>query len=260
MRAVGHTGTLDPFATGLLILVFGAATRLSRWAERHRKTYAATIRLGITTETDDSTGAVIEAREPKEWPAGDVVREALAALTGRHAQRPPAYSAKRLGGVRSHRLARRGADVAPAPVEVEVFGLELVGYEPPLVRIRAEVGPGTYIRALGRDLGERLGTGAHVSSLRREGIGPWSVSDAHRLGVLTGAEPLLPTRELVGDLAEVELDPAEVEAVSHGRDVQRDGPTSGEAALLHEGKLVAVARAIPAGWHPAVVLMGSAAS
>jgi len=253
-RAVGHTGTLDPFATGLLVLVFGAATRLARWAGRHRKTYTAAIRLGVTTETDDRAGAVLEERVPGEWPSLDEVRRCLTQLTGRYQQRPPAYSAKRLGGVRSHRLARRGSDLTPGPVAVEVLSLELVGYQPPVVTICAEVGPGTYIRSLGRDLGELLATGAHVTSLRRDRVGPWDLSQAHPFETLTGAETLLPPRALVIELPGVELAPEEIKAVGHGRDVVRPGPTAGEAALLDGERLIAVGRAVASGWHPAVVL------
>jgi tRNA pseudouridine55 synthase len=254
LKAVGHTGTLDPFATGLLILVFGSATRLARWAERHRKTYRAVIRLGVTTSTDDRTGEVLVERSPAEWPARSAIAAALQRLTGSQRQRPPAFSAKRVGGVRSHRLARRGGTPAPAPVEVSVYRLTVLEYQPPLVTLEAEVGPGTYIRALGRDLGELLGTGAHVTELRRERIGPWRVESAHPLAELTGGETLLPARELVGELPGIELAPDEVTLVGHGRDVIRPEPTAGEAALLEGGRLVAVAQAVPAGWHPAVVL------
>jgi tRNA pseudouridine55 synthase len=185
-RAVGHTGTLDPFATGLLVLVLGAATRLARWAERRRKVYRATVRLGQTTTTDDLTGALVSERTPGEWPSLEAVGKALAALTGLQQQRPPAYSAKLIGGVRSYRLARRGgggrgAAVEPAPVAVTVHRLVLVEYRPPLVTLRAEVSPGTYLRAVGRDLGEALGTGAHLTELRREQVGSWRVDEAHPL-------------------------------------------------------------------------------
>ena len=254
LRAVGHTGTLDPFATGLLILVFGSATRLARWAERHRKSYRAVIRLGVSTSTDDRTGEVLVERNPAKWPMPGAIDAALQILTGPQLQRPPAFSAKRVSGVRSHRLARRGGSPAPAPVEVMVHRLAVLEYQPPLVTLEAEVGPGTYIRALGRDLGELLGTGAHVTELRRERIGPWRVEGAHPLVALTGRETLLPARELVGELPGIELAPDEVTLVGHGRDVARPEPTAGEAALLDGGRLVAVAQAVPAGWHPAVVL------
>lgn len=252
--AVGHTGTLDPFATGLLVLVFGGATRLARWAERHRKTYRADVRLGSVTDTDDRTGAVLEDKPPAVWPSPELITEVVAGFVGEQSQRPPAYSAKRVGGERSHRLARRGENPEPGPAQVTVFSLDLLEYRPPLISLRVEVSAGTYIRALARDLGERLGTGAHLAELRRESIGPWRVSNATPLVELTGAEPLLPARALVGDLQPVLLAPEELAAVGHGRDVPREGPTQGEAALLDGERLVAVARAVPLGWHPMVVL------
>jgi tRNA pseudouridine55 synthase len=253
-RAVGHTGTLDPFATGLLILVFGGATRLARWAERHPKTYRADVRLGIVSATDDRTGVVLSDRVPDSWPTRGEIDGAVAGLQGVQSQRPPAYSAKRIEGERSHRMARRGENPQPEPVEVTVFSLELLEYAPPMLSFRAVVSPGTYIRALGRDLGERLGMGAHLTALRREQIGPWRVEQAMPLAGLTGAEPLLPARALVGELHRVALTPEELIAVGHGRTVSREGPTEGEAALLDGERLVAVARAVPAGWHPVVVL------
>ena len=253
-RAVGHTGTLDPFATGLLILVFGGATRLARWAERHRKTYRADLRLGVTTDSDDRTGAVVSEQNLRVWPTRPEVDAALASLAGTQWQRPPAFSAKRIEGERSHRLARRGGNPQPAPVAVTVFSIELLEYAAPMLSFRAEVSPGTYIRALGRDLGERLGPGAHLTGLRRERIGPWDLTHAAPLADLTGLEPLLPARALVADLAQVELSPEEVIAVGHGRRVSRDGSTDGEAALVDGERLVAVARAVPGGWHPVVVL------
>ena len=253
-RAVGHTGTLDPFATGLLVLVFERATRLAQWAERQRKSYRAALQLGITTSTDDRTGAVLLERQPVEWPSRSAVLAALERLAGVQLQRPPAFSAKRVSGQRSHRLARRGADVVLPAAEVVVHELELIDYEPPRLVLRALVGPGTYLRALARDLGEQLGTGAHLTALRRERIGSWTVEQAHPLAALSGQEDWLPPLELVGDLPSVELAPEEVALVAHGRDVVRPGLTEGEAALVDQGELVAVARAVPGGWHPAVVL------
>jgi len=257
-RAVGHTGTLDPFATGLLILVFGAATRLARYAERHRKTYRAVIRLGMRTTTDDRTGEVVSETTPPVWPAPDAVREAMDGFHGSISQRPPTYSARRIGGERSYRLARRGTPAEAAPTSVTVHRLELLDYQPPLLSIRVEVSAGTYVRSLGRDLGERLGTGAHLVELRREAIGPWRVEQASRLDALTGEEQLLNPRALVGDLPGVMLEPEELSAVLHGRDIARPGVLEGEAALLEGERLVAVARAVPGAWHPAIVLANGA--
>lgn len=254
VKAVGHAGTLDPFATGLLVILAGPATRLARFVERERKTYLAEARLGVRTATDDPTGDVIPGDPPSEWPAREQVAGELARLVGPQRQVPPAYSAKKVGGERSYRLARRGAAVALEPVAITVFDADLVEYRPPLVRFRCTVSPGTYIRALARDLGEALGTGAHLAALRRERIGPFGVEDAVPLDRVTGAERLIPAERLVAGLPSVPLAEAEVGAVAHGRDVKREGETSGEAALLADGRLVAIGQAVPGGWHPAVVL------
>ena len=256
IRAVGHAGTLDPFATGLLVLVLGAATRLARFVEAEPKTYLATAKLGVRTATDDATGEVVERAEPPAWPTVAGVEQALERLAGTQLQRPPAYSAKLVGGQRSYRLARKGADVALEPVEVTVHRIGLTEYRPPLVSFRATVSSGTYVRALGPDLGTALGTGAHLTALRREAIGGFHVAQAIPLDRLE-AGTVIPPETLVARLAQVELRDDETVAVSHGRAVLRDGTTAGEAALLAGGKLVAVARAVPGGWHPSVVLPGA---
>ena len=253
-RAVGHTGTLDPFATGLLILVFGGATRLSRWAERHRKSYRVAIRLGRTTTTDDRTGETVAGCEPAEWPGAERIEAALAGLLGEQLQRPPAYSARKVEGERSYRLARQGRAPVPVSTPVTVHQLRLVSWEPPLVTVDAEVSAGTYIRALARDLGERLGIGGHADSLRRTRVGPWRVEDAHPLDSLSGSVALLPPLALLAGLPEVVLREGELGLVQVGRDLIREEPTEGDAALVDAGRLVAVGRAVPHGWHPAVVL------
>jgi tRNA pseudouridine55 synthase len=256
IRAVGHAGTLDPFATGLLVLVLGPATRLARFVEGEPKTYLATARLGVRTATDDPTGEVVARVEPAAWPSQDAVEQALERLAGTQQQRPPAYSAKLVGGQRSYRLARKGADVALEPVEVTVHRIGLTDYQPPLVSFRATVSSGTYVRALGRDLGTALGTGAHLTALRREAIGAFQVTQAVTLDGLE-AGTLIPPESRVAGLAPGEHRDDETAAVSHGRAVLREGSTAGEAALLAGGRLVAVARAVPGGWHPSVVLPGA---
>jgi tRNA pseudouridine55 synthase len=208
----------------------------------------------MTTATDDRTGEVLSETTPPAWPGIESVREALAHFRGELSQRPPAYSARRIGGERSYRLARRGAPAVGAPATVTVYAIELLAYQPPLVTIRVEVSAGTYVRSLGRDLGERLGIGAHLVELRREWIGPWPVERATPLDELTGKEPLLAPRALVDDLPTVSLGPEEIRAVMHGRDIVRPGILEGEAAMLEGDRLVAVARAIAGAWHPAIVL------
>lgn len=257
-KAVGHTGTLDPFATGLLVLVLGSATRLARWGARRPKTYRAVARLGQSTTTDDLTGPVVEERRPALWPDIDTVEETMRRFLGEIEQRPPDFSAKRVGGVRSYHAARTTGAVPPlVPVPVTVYRIELLEWAPPLLTFRAEVGAGTYLRALARDLGESLALGAHLVELRRERVGPWLVEEAHRLDDLTGSEPLTPPEILVGDLARIDLTEAEARAVSHGRDIDRAGEAAldaTEAGLYVEGRLVAIGERRGGAWHPTVVL------
>ena len=138
-RAVGHAGTLDPFATGLLVVLVGRATRLARFVERQAKGYLAEAVLGVTTDTDDLTGAVQEREEPVAWPSLDEVREVLVGLSGTYLQRPPAYSARRVAGRRGYELARAGQEVALPATPVTVYGIEFV--RPPQTTVPTLLGP-----------------------------------------------------------------------------------------------------------------------
>lgn len=269
-RAVGHTGTLDPFATGLLIVLVGRATRLARFVERQPKTYLATARLGLRTETDDLTGRPLGLAMPVD-PVSEVdVREALAGFLGTHPQRPPSYSAKHVAGERSHRRARRGELVELPDVRVTVHRIELVRYQPPELTFRVWVSAGTYIRALARDLGDQLGVGAHLTALRREAIGSLRVGDAVPLDRLTPAA-LVPPQRVLESLPVIELDDAARTAITHGRAVRDSGEGrkrgrgaetewaagqwgSGAVALMSGGELVAIARPEDGWLHPTVVL------
>jgi tRNA pseudouridine55 synthase len=252
-RAVGHTGTLDPFATGLLVALVGRATRLARFVEAQPKQYLATARLGVATETDDPTGAALGPVVEIAHISETSVRGALAAFVGPQTQRPPRYSAKHVDGERSYRLARRGRGVDPAEVAVTVHDAELVRFAPPDVTFRVTVSPGTYVRAIARDLGQRLGVGAHLIALRREAIGGLRVADAVTVERLT-PDALLPVRAVLRHLPAIELDEPSRVAVSHGRPVPAaDGP-EGHVALLHAGEVVAVAQGGDGWLRPAVVL------
>lgn len=254
-RAVGHTGTLDPFATGLLVALVGRATRLARFVESQAKTYVAEARLGFATDTDDATGTPLGEPVPVRISEADV-RAALEGFRGPQSQRPPAFSAKHVAGERSYRLARRGTAVElPAvPVDVtEVEFLELVGDR---VRFRVTVSAGTYVRALARDLGERLGCGAHLVALRRERIGRLHVADAVPLDALGPETPLLPAQAVLPELPMRALDAVEAEAVRHGRAIT--GATeSGTIGLLLDGALLAIGEAADGLIQPRVVLEGA---
>ncbi len=191
----GHAGSLDPFATGLLPVCVGRATRLVRFVSSGAKQYTARVRFGQATDTDDPTGKPVGP--PAACPDASAIRRALPGFLGAIEQRPPQFSAKHVGGQRAYRLARAGEPVELAPVRVRVDELHLLSYDGEIAEIACQVGPGTYIRALARDLGERLGGAAHLVGLRRTGVGPFRVSDAVRL------EDLLDR----GDVLERLLDP-----------------------------------------------------
>lgn len=257
IRAAGHTGTLDPFATGLLVVLVGRATRLARFVEAQPKTYVATGRLGIRTTTDDLTGEVIGSESAGLLPDA-LVRDTLAGFLGTQAQRPPQFSAKRVGGERSYRKARRGEAVELTDVNITVHAITLLAYRPPEFDFRVMVSPGTYVRAIARDLGDRLGVGAHLTSLRREAIGSLRVEDSVPLDQLNPAS-VISARSVLGDLPTVELDQAARSAVVHGRAVAESGEAGKRVsgaivALLGAGELVAIARAEDGWLRPTVVL------
>jgi tRNA pseudouridine55 synthase len=178
LRRVGHTGTLDPPATGLLVLVLGRATRLARYLPDSPKRYVGTIRIGVATSTDDLTGEVVRRHEAPPPGAADVVA-AAAVFIGAIRQRPPRVSARKVAGARLYRLARRGIEVEAPPSDVVVRRFEITPTEDPHVyAFEADVSSGTYIRSLARDLGDRLGCGGALATLRRVAIGPLSVGDA----------------------------------------------------------------------------------
>ena len=170
-RRVGHTGTLDPFASGLLLLCLGPATRLAEYLLGLDKEYLATARLGVTTDTLDREGDAVETASGWETLSSDEVRAALDELTGSISQTPPAFSAKKVKGEAAHRLARRGEAPELEPVTVTIHELELLDLDLPRVRFRVRCSSGTYVRAIARDVGEALGVGAHLTELRRTGIG-----------------------------------------------------------------------------------------
>jgi len=272
-RAVGHTGTLDPFATGLLVILLGKATRLARFVEQQAKTYLATARLGVRTTTDDLTGEVMAGeagRREGGRPDRATVERILGSFLGPQRQRPPAFSAKRVDGERSYARARRGETVEPVEVEIVVHAMELVGYDYPDLQFRTTVSAGTYVRALGRDLGERLGTGAHLISLRREAIGELRVEEAVPLDRI-GPEALLPPLAVLGHLARLEVTESEAKALGFGRAVRREGGMAGPeargfppsrppalppevAAVAPGDRLVAVGRMRDDAFQPDVVL------
>lgn len=252
-RAVGHAGTLDPFATGLLILVIGPATRMARLVERYPKCYRAEAVIGVTTDTDDAEGEVTGGVTPETWPDRRALEAVLEQFRGARPQRPPAFSARRVDGRRAYQLARSGQPVELPETAVTVYRLEATDWSPPILTFEADVSAGTYIRALGRDIGERLGLGGHLRSLRRTAIGPHRVEQATPLAALGPELVPLPPASLVPDLPRLQLTAEERRDVGHGRSVFRE-PAVGEVGLMWEGRLVAVGEGQGDRWHPRLVL------
>jgi tRNA pseudouridine55 synthase len=241
----GHTGTLDPLATGVLVLCLGAATRLTEYVQDMHKTYRAGVRLGARSDTDDADGTV-EPVVVAAPPGRAAVEEALRAFVGEIEQVPPAYSAAKVSGRRAYDLARRGRAVALEARRVRVYGIDILAYDYPRLEIEVRCGKGTYIRSLARDLGERLGCGGYVETLRRTRVGPFAAEEAVPLDADAEAARarLLPVSAAVSELPRVTLDEADVIRLRQGQGVPAIGrPDAGEVAVFDaRGGLVAVAR------------------
>ena len=247
-RKVGHSGTLDPMATGLLILGVGRATRLLRYLGDLPKSYVGTGRLGEETDTLDAEGTVVRSA-PCEVTRAEVAR-ACAALIGRSMQTPPAYSAVKVGGRKLYEAARSG-DVLDAPARpIRVDAFELSGFDGRDMQVRITCSGGTYVRVLVADVGRALGCGAHLLRLRRTAIGPFRVADARPPGE---AEPL-PIERAVGHLPSVRLEPEEARAASHGRVLGPAGIQGPYAVFAPDGTLTGIYRDAGASARPEVVL------
>ena len=230
-RRIGHSGTLDPDATGVLLVGLGRVTRLLRFLTDLPKTYEGEVAFGVETSTLDAAGEVT-ARHDMTVSAADVVG-AAAQFVGRIKQVPPMVSAVKVGGKRLHELARQGIEVERAPREVEVYRLDVAPTDDPLVyRIEVECSSGTYIRTLAADLGAALGGGAHLRALRRTAIGSFTVDEANWLESLSVLSPA----EALRDYPSMTVDPADI---ANGKviDLSLKGPT---AMLDGEGSLLAV--------------------
>ena len=178
LRRIGHTGTLDPFASGLLVLLVGSATRLSEYLSALPKKYEARARLGICTDTHDADGTTVHVHDSGVEPTQEQIEAELTTFEGCGQQVPPQFSAKKVGGERMYKRARRGDIVQLPPVDVEIFEIRMTDYAPPEIGFTMTCSSGTYARAIARDLGDRLGIGAHLTALRRTAVGAFSVHDA----------------------------------------------------------------------------------
>jgi tRNA pseudouridine55 synthase len=279
-RHIGHTGTLDPAASGVLPLVVGRATRLARFLSAADKTYIATVRLGISTDSYDAAGTEV-TRHRGPLPDRDAVERALALFTGTILQHPPAFSAKRIEGERSHRRARRAAAVQatadrPPAAGVIAHHLRILGLENSKLDLEIVCSAGFYVRSLAHDLGTELGVGAHLEALRRIRSGDLTAESAVPLGAIDGnrqaaLDAMIPMRNMLASLPAVWLTTSGVDAVRHGRMItpetiarirdfdaeKRDG---GQPVRLldPDGELLGLGRPIGGGatvLHPFVVLV-----
>lgn len=223
VRRVGHAGTLDPFASGLLLVCVGGATRLMEYIHSLDKVYEAEAQLGVMTDTDDLEGSVVGTQDT--WRTLDIeqVTQALQGRTGSVLQLPPAYSAKKIGGEPAHRRLRRGESVELAPSRVEIHDVKLLSMDLPQIRFRIRCGTGTYIRAFARDVGEDLGCGAHLTELRRTRIGPHRVDDALSLDAVA-PDRLLPPEQVVSHLPSAGIAMDVVRRLRHGQRVAMPQP------------------------------------
>jgi len=252
-RRIGHAGTLDPFATGLLVLLTGHATRLLPYVDGEPKEYEATIRWGRETDTDDATGEV--TRESAGSPARERIDAAIATLTGRIEQVPPDYSAKQVGGRRAHAAARRGSPLALAAVPVHVHSWAVREHRDSETDVTIVCGGGTYVRALARDLGRAANGAAHLSALRRTRSGPFAVSGASSFAELRdGRATLRSPREAIPSLPEQHVSPDDAARIARGMRVEAAFEGERAALVSEKGALLAIAERSGSEWQPRVVL------
>jgi tRNA pseudouridine55 synthase len=265
-KKVGHLGTLDPIATGVLPLVVGRATRLAQFYLRGDKIYEATVRFGWSTTTYDKAG---EPASEKQSVRLDVatLEQLLERFRGEFLQLPPPVSAKKVGGKRAYELARKDVAVRLEPVKVQVYELTLEGVEGDCARLRAHCSGGTYLRSIAHDLGQALGCGAHLEELRRTASSEFSVAQARTIEQLESLaseerllDALIPAGALLPGMPEVSVDDSTVALIRSGRNFPASpfrGPAAARyvKAITYGGELVAIGEAVlPNLYHPAVVL------
>jgi tRNA pseudouridine55 synthase len=268
IRRAGHTGTLDPRASGVLVILIGPAVRLSEYVSASDKRYQATIRLGSSTDTYDSEGSItgsptVNVDEITE----EQFSQVLERFIGEIEQVPPPYSAVKVQGRRAYDMAREGEEVDLAPRIIKVYSLEILEWAPPEVVIDVYCSSGTYVRSLANDLGKELGTGAHLVGLRRTKSGRFTLRDAVPLRRLQETfdagnwyRNLIPAAEALADWPMVELDADQVELIRHGHRISAEPEQSGLArGVSQQGDLVALLEVDPATqeWQPRKVFFQS---
>ena len=267
-RRIGHTGTLDPNASGVLPLVIGRATRLAKFLSGGNKTYDALVRFGVATDTYDAEGSQTGARSTGPSPSRDAIEQALEEFRGTFMQQPPAYSAKKIDGERSYKAARADRPAMPDPVSVTVHRLELTTLEGDDAGLRVECSAGFYVRSLAHDLGVRLGAGAHLATLRRTVSAGLTLDDAMPLEFAERSRDdsvaaILPLDAMLPHFNALVLTDDGVLRALHGRNIGAAEVSSGSleatgpTKLLDQlGQLVGIAEptGLPGVLHPSVVL------
>ena len=263
-KRAGHTGTLDPFATGLLPIALGEATKFSRFLIDSDKAYVATIRLGFTSSTGDIEGAIAPFNGPQSPTLADVNR-VIPEFRGEIDQVPPMHSALRVGGQRLYDLARAGVELPREPRAVVIKSLEILEFSGEMLLISVKCSKGTYIRVLAEDIGQRLGCGGYLISLRRTASGPFSIEGAVTLDEVQAAgadaaTKVLPVEALVAELPRVELSRDAALSLAHGQQpaARPDSPPGESAMYGPGGQFLGVASAKGGRWVP-VRMMGAAA-
>ncbi|MCC6616429.1 MAG: tRNA pseudouridine(55) synthase TruB [Anaerolineae bacterium] len=255
LRKVGHAGTLDPLATGVLVICLGRATRLSEYVMHSTKRYLAHVHFGTVTATDDGEGEIIAERATGALTRADV-EAMLPAFTGTIMQKPPVYSAIKQNGRKLYELARAGTavDVPPRPVQIDSIVFQ--DWQPPVAVLEITCSAGTYIRSLARDLGEAVGVGAHLAGLRRVMSGNFLIEDAVTLDEVL-ADPnwtrrLVPPQRALANWRRIDLDPSFATTVAHGGTIPAEAGDDRELALTYApgGDLLAVVRREEDAWVP----------
>ena len=241
---VGHAGTLDPFAEGVLVVCVGPATRLAECVQAQPKRYRAGIVLGATSATDDPEGEIAPTPGAAA-PPPRAVADAVAAFVGRIQQVPPAHSAVHVDGRRAYKLARAGEKVELAAREVLVHAIEVLGYDWPRLDLEVTCGSGTYIRSLARDIGERLGVGGYCAALTRAAVGPFRLADAADLDTVDPVGDLVNPIEAVADWPRVVADEGAIEDLKQGRAIAAEAEGPDIAVVDARGRLIAQAAPAP---------------
>ena len=259
IRRAGHTGTLDPRASGVLVILIGPAVRLSEYVSASDKRYQAILRLGATTDTYDADGQVLRSR-PVDNITEEQFETELATFVGEIEQVPPPYSAVKIHGRKAYEMAREGEEVELAPRKIKVYSLELLEWAPPEAVIDVYCSSGTYVRSLAHDLGEKLGCGAHLVGLRRTKSGRFTLRDAVPLRKLREAfennnwyQHLIPAAEALSDWPAVELTEEEVDLIRHGHRIPAAaGSPVQSCGVSSDGELIALLALDPAAgqWQP----------